>query len=176
LSQEEGMLTAKRRAPVLAALVAVVFLALALVGCGGRGRVERRLLVVGIDGAEWSVVTPLLERGKLPNLSRLIESGAACGLRSLEPKQKSPVIWTTIATGKYPDKHGISDYIDASGGRILTSNVRTARTFWDILGEDGRKVTVIGWLRGDRLLPIPAEAGPTASREADVPRRTAGRG
>ncbi len=126
---------------IIASLVASVF-----TGCGGRARIERRLLVVGIDGAEWSVLTPLLDQGKLPNLARLINSGVACGLRSLEPKRKSPVIWTTIATGKYPEKHGISDYLDASGGRILTSNVRTARTFWDILGEDGRRVTVIGWL------------------------------
>lgn len=103
-------------------------------------------MVVGIDGAEWAVLTPLLERGKLPNLAGLIDSGAACGLRSLEPKQKSPVIWTTIATGKYPEKHGISDYVDPAAGRLLTSNVRTARTFWDVLGEDGRRVTVVGWL------------------------------
>lgn len=136
----------KRRTPIVAAVAAAAFLASGLVGCGDRGRIDRRLLVVGIDGAEWGVMTPLLDQGKLPNLSRLIDSGVACGLRSLEPKQKSPVIWTTIATGKYPDKHGISDYVDASGGRMLTSNVRTARTFWDILGEDGRRVTVIGWL------------------------------
>jgi len=103
-------------------------------------------MVVGIDGAEWAVLNPLLERGRLPNLAGLIESGAASGLRSLEPKQKSPVIWTTIATGKYPEKHGISDYADPSEGRLFTSNVRTARTFWDILGEEGRRVTVVGWL------------------------------
>jgi len=127
-------------------LIAAALLASAFAGCGGRGRVERRLLLVGIDGAEWSVLAPLLEQGKLPNLAGLIESGVACGLRSLEPKQKSPVIWTTIATGKYPEKHGISDFLDPAGGKILTSNVRTARTFWDILGEDGREVTVIGWL------------------------------
>jgi predicted AlkP superfamily phosphohydrolase/phosphomutase len=131
---------------VIITLIAAALLACAVAGCGGRGRVDRRLLVVGIDGAEWSVLAPLLEQGKLPNLARLIESGVACGLRSLEPKQKSPVIWTTIATGKYPDKHGISDFLDASGEKIMTSNIRRARTFWDILGEDGREVTVIGWL------------------------------
>jgi predicted AlkP superfamily phosphohydrolase/phosphomutase len=128
------------------ALIGAALLAAGFAGCGAGSRVERRLLVVGIDGAEWSVLNRLLDQGKLPNLARLIDSGVACGLRSLEPKQKSPVIWTTIATGKYPEKHGITDYLDASGGKIMTSNVRTARTCWDILGEDGRKVTVVGWL------------------------------
>jgi predicted AlkP superfamily phosphohydrolase/phosphomutase len=134
------------RKRVVVAVIGPALLALALSGCAGRARVERRLLLVGIDGAEWSVLNGLLEQGKLPNFARLIDSGVACGLRSLEPKQKSPVIWTTIATGKYPDKHGITDYLDATGGKIMTSNVRTARTFWDILGEDGHKVTVVGWL------------------------------
>ena len=82
----------------------------------------------------------------MPNLARLVESGVSCELRSLEPKQKSPTIWATIATGKLPEKHGITDYIHEGTGRLMTSNVRTARTFWDILGEKGWTVTVIGWL------------------------------
>ena len=127
------------------ALAVVVLLSL-LAACAREGRVERRLLVVGIDGAEWDVVEPLVERGRMPNLARLMEEGVYCGLRSLEPKQKSPTIWTTIATGKLPEKHGITDYIHEGTGRLMTSNVRTARTFWDILGEKGWTVTVIGWL------------------------------
>jgi predicted AlkP superfamily phosphohydrolase/phosphomutase len=91
-------------------------------------------------------VTPLLEEGKLPNLAALIESGVSCDLHSLEPKQKSPTIWATIATGKLPDKHGITDYVDPTTKNLMTSNTRTARTFWDILGEHDMTVTVIGWL------------------------------
>ncbi len=137
----------------LVAAVTTTILVAALAGCGGGDPADRRLLMVGIDAAEWAVIRPLLEEGRMPNLQRLIDSGVSCGLRSLEPKQKSPVIWTTIATGKNPEKHGISDYIDPTSKKILTSNVRTARTFWDILGEEGKTVTVIGW-----LVSWPAEA------------------
>ncbi|MCK4511718.1 alkaline phosphatase family protein [bacterium] len=128
-------------------LVVVALLLCLVAGCGNRGDVvERRFLLVGLDGLEWSAVEPLLEEGRLPNLQALMNRGVWCRLRSLEPKRKSPVIWTTMATGKLPEKHGISDYVDPTTKKLLTSNVRTARTFWDILGERGLTVTVIGWL------------------------------
>lgn len=130
----------------LIALVALAAILLAS-GCGsGDGTVDRRFLLIGLDGAEWSIVDPLIEQGRLPNIAALMESGVSCRLRSLEPKQKSPTIWTTIGTGKLPEKHGITDYIDPTSKQLLTSNVRTARMFWDILGEHGFTVTVIGWL------------------------------
>jgi predicted AlkP superfamily phosphohydrolase/phosphomutase len=129
-----------------AGALAVVAVFLPIGGCGGGGRVERRLLLVGIDGAEWSVIEPLIEEGRLPTLARLIESGVSCGLRSLEPNEKSPTIWTTIATGKLPDKHGIGGYLDPGSGKLATSNIRKARTVWDIIGEKGWTVTVVGWL------------------------------
>ncbi len=139
----------------LAAATTVALAALLLAaGCGtGDGTVERRFLLVGLDGAEWSLVEPLIEQGRMPNLAALMDSGVSCRLRSLEPKQKSPVIWTTIGTGKLPAKHSISDYVDPTSKQLLTSNVRTARMFWDILGERGFTVTVIGW-----LVSWPAEA------------------
>ena len=102
--------------------------------------------MVGIDSADWDVIDPLMAEGKMPNLGALMETGVSCDLRSLEPKQKSPTIWTTIATGKLPEKHGFTDFVDPLSKNLMTSNVRTARTFWDILGENGMTVTVVGWL------------------------------
>ncbi len=123
-------------------------------GCGGGGTLpSERILFVGIDSADWDVIDPLLGEGKLPNLKALVESGVSCDLHSLEPKQKSPTIWATIATGKLPEKHGITDYVDPLTKNLMTSNVRTARTFWDIIGERGTSVTVVGW-----LVTWPAEA------------------
>jgi predicted AlkP superfamily phosphohydrolase/phosphomutase len=134
----------RARVLVGAALAAVALLVVA--GCAREGLVKRRLLVVGIDAADWGIIEPLMAQGKLPNLSKLVESGVSCGLRSLEPKQKSPTIWTTIATGKAPEEHGIGDYVDPASKNLMTSNMRRVRTFWDILGEKGISVGVIGWL------------------------------
>jgi hypothetical protein len=132
---------------LFAAVLAAAIIAGVVAGCGQRGpEAGGRILLVGIDSADWDIIGPLVEEGKLPNLTALVESGVSCDLHSLEPKQKSPTIWATIATGKLPEKHGITDFMDPLTKKILTSNVRTARTFWDIIGERGMTVTVIGWL------------------------------
>jgi len=132
-----------------AAFAAAAFAASALLlahGCARETRVERRVLIVGIDSADWSLIEPLMAQGKLPHLSKLVESGVSSRLRSLEPRQKSPTIWTSIATGKLPQKHGIGGYVDPTTKNLMTSNQRKVRTVWDILGESKRTVGVIGWL------------------------------
>ena len=133
----------RRHVRLLAAVLAAALIAGVVAGCGQREpEAGGRILMVGIDSADWDIIGPLVEEGKLPNLTALVESGVSCDLHSLEPKQKSPTIWATIA----PEKHGISVIVAATTEKILTSNVRTARTFWDIIGERGTTVTIIGWL------------------------------
>jgi predicted AlkP superfamily phosphohydrolase/phosphomutase len=111
--------------------------------------VSRKVVILGIDGLEWDVMGPLLESGELPNFARLVHEGSWGELRSLKFLE-SPMIWTSIATGKLPDKHGITGFTTKAGaarqGAILTSDYRTARTLWDILGEKGWSVGVVGWL------------------------------
>ena len=107
-----------------------------------------KLLIVGLDGADWDVLDPLLAAGRLPNLAGLIERGARAKLLTLSP-MLSPVIWTTIATGVEPSRHGILDFlIDDPGGsgRVpVTSAQRRVPTIWDLLGERGITSGVVGW-------------------------------
>jgi predicted AlkP superfamily phosphohydrolase/phosphomutase len=113
------------------------------------GPIDRRVVILGIDGLEWDVMGPLLESGRLPNFARLINEGAWGELRSLKFLE-SPMIWTSIATGKLPGKHGVTGFTTKQGaareGAILTADYRTARTLWDILGERDWSVGVVGWL------------------------------
>ncbi len=67
------------------------------------------LLVFGIDGADWAYVDPLIARGLMPNLARLRADGAWGPLQSMTPTD-SPVIWTTIATGQPPRRHGVRGF------------------------------------------------------------------
>lgn len=69
---------------------------------------ERRptLIVVGLDGASLDAVLPLARRGRLPFLSRLLEEGVYARPESLSPVRRS-VLWTSLATGKLPFRHGI---------------------------------------------------------------------
>ena len=88
---------------------------------------SRRVLLVGWDAADWRVIQPLLEAGQMPNLRRLIESGAKSQISTLHPPL-SPMLWTSIATGKRPFKHGIHGFSEPSGdGRGVQPVTNLAR-------------------------------------------------
>ncbi len=136
--------------------IATIVLAALWVGLGCQGtkvapEPPGPILVLGIDGAEWNVMEPMLERGELPHFAELIERGASGRLRSLDPRQGSPVIWTTIATGRPPQAHGVGDFL-ADGGLVpefhnspFSSNMWRSNAFWDILGNAGLTVGVVAW-------------------------------
>lgn len=110
-------------------------------------RRDRNLLVVGLDGADWDVADPLIARGEMPNLARLVREGVRARLRSIAP-MLSPVIWTSVATGKGPAKHGIVDFLAVapSGRRApVTSTLRKTEALWNLLGDSGVGVAVTGW-------------------------------
>jgi predicted AlkP superfamily phosphohydrolase/phosphomutase len=72
--------------------------------------VVRKVIVVGLDGLEPTIVEPMLERGELPNLARLRAAGGYARCRTTIPAQ-TPVAWSTFATGVNPGGHGIFDFI-----------------------------------------------------------------
>jgi len=124
-----------------------VLLLLALSACGG-GQAGGRVMVLGLDGMDPRVVDLLMSEGKLPHFAKLRQEGAYGRLLSNKPLL-SPVIWTTLATGKTPDRHGIGHFtaIDQSTGEKLpvTSGMRRVKALWNILSDQGRKVAVVGW-------------------------------
>jgi len=145
--------TRRKVVPVAARVAALLFAVLAVValvaagGCGSRTDARPKVVIIGIDGLDWNVADPLLEEGRLPNLARIIERGVRADFQSLEYGIKSPIIWTTIATGKGPQKHGIADYLeDTEDAPLFNSNGWRARAVWDILGEKGYAVGVINWM------------------------------
>ncbi len=108
----------------------------------------RKLLVVGWDAADWKVIRPLLNAGELPNLRRLIDNGATAPIATLQPTF-SPMLWTSIATGKRPFQHGIHGFTeprpDGSGIQRVSNLSRTAKAFWNILSQNDLRSIVVGW-------------------------------
>ena len=70
----------------------------------------RRVLVIGLDGLEPSLVEPMLAAGELPHLARLRERGGYSRLATTFPAQ-TPVAWSSFATGTNPGGHGIFDFL-----------------------------------------------------------------
>jgi len=118
---------------------------LLLAGCSQKPGPE--VWVIGLDGADWDQLNPMIARGELPHLAALRQGGASGTLRSEKPLI-SPVIWTTIATGKAPDKHGVTWFMtdNADGTKTpVSSNQRQVRSFWNIASEAGLSSGVVGW-------------------------------
>ncbi|MCG3156571.1 MAG: hypothetical protein DKINENOH_03195 [bacterium] len=97
-----------------------------------------RILFFGMDGATWRMLKPMLAQGRLPNLQRLCEAGSSSVLHSLEP-MVSPAIWTSIASGKTPDKHGVWDFV------VSSKSVRCKR-IWDMATESGLRTGLCGYM------------------------------
>lgn len=108
----------------------------------------RRVLLVGWDGADWKIASPLIDAGDLPQLANLVAHGASGPLASLPP-YLSPMLWNSIASGKYADQHGILGFTttDPATGKLaaITSTQRKCKALWNILGEHGRTAHVLGW-------------------------------
>ena len=130
----------------LPALASGLALALGLMACAedsGRGRV----LLIGIDAATLRVIRPMLQEGRLPNLAEIARDGISGPLRSHMPLL-SPRIWTSIATGKMPHRHGIKGFARKSRGKgkqLFLSSDRRGPALWNIASEAGFSVAVINW-------------------------------
>jgi hypothetical protein len=141
-----------RRAAVRLRPLAWALLALVAAGpgCGsgsdspdpGGPRAASRVLVIGCDGLEWSVLRPLLQAGKCPSLATLMQRGSFGRLATLS-RTLSPVVWTTVATGRMPKDHGILDFLD--GDKVYTSSQRRVRALWNIADQHGLSTDMFGW-------------------------------
>ena len=108
---------------------------------------SRSVLFVGLDGADWQFLEPLMAAGRMPNLARLVSAGSG-GVLVTEQPPLSPLLWTTMMTGRGPLEHRILDFVrfHAETGRRepITSDERQVPAVWNIASEAGREVAVIG--------------------------------
>ena len=104
------------------------------------------IILVGVDGLEWRVISEMIDEGDLPVFTRLMKEGTFGKLKTMRPTW-SPVIWTTVATGKIPRKHGIRGFIKERGGkkRLFSNRDRKTKALWNIFSDQGRTVHSVGW-------------------------------
>jgi len=137
------------------------------------GNDRAKVLVLAIDALSMQKLDQLIAQGRLPNFARLKAESAWGYLQTMEPVY-SPRIWTTVATGKAPETHGIEDFaltyypflkinerlnIPSQVAFLKTlmkpfaeqvrmpeiSTRRKVKALWNIVGDAGMKVGVMGW-------------------------------
>lgn len=121
-------------------------------------KTSRKLLLIGWDAADWQMIQPLMQAGKMPALKRFLDDGAVWGnLATIEP-MLSPMLWTSIATGKRADKHGICGFVEPSADgtnmQPVGSHTRTCKALWNILNQEGYRCNVINWYATQPVEPI----------------------
>lgn len=106
-----------------------------------------QFLLIGLDGAEPSLVERWMGERRLPNLSRLSEQGAYLQVQSTQPPATFPA-WTTCITGVNPGRHGIFDFTEMIPGayaiRFVNSTYRKAPALWNVLSNVGKRVGILG--------------------------------
>ena len=116
-----------------------------------------KVLLIGWDAADWKVIRPLMAAGKMPNVQRLVSQGASGPIATLHPPL-SPMLWTSIATGKRPFKHGIHGFSepspDGTGVRPITNLSRTSKALWNIFSQNGLRSIVVGWWPSHPAEPV----------------------
>lgn len=106
-----------------------------------------RVVLIGLDAADWLVIEPLVRAGELPTFARLMKVGPTGRLHATPPLI-SPMLWTTIATGQSPENHGVLDFmVDLPGGRQapVGSSNRLVPAMWNLFSDAGRRVAIVGW-------------------------------
>jgi len=107
-------------------------------GRGPSNPVIENAYILGLDGASWNILVPLLKAGALPNIAGILEN-SALGHLDTYGEQFTPPVWTSIATGKVREKHGINDFQDSMYHW-------RAKPIWEIIGDRGDKVGVVNWM------------------------------
>jgi predicted AlkP superfamily phosphohydrolase/phosphomutase len=107
---------------------------------------NRKVFVIGLDGATLDLILPWAEEGRLPNLAQLMTDGAYGKLRSTIPPMTAQA-WTSFMTGKNLGKHGLVDFLMRRRGsyefQIVNAMSRDGDTIWGILSRTGKRVGVV---------------------------------
>jgi len=157
-------------------IVATAFgFAIAAAACGSgepapvRRSMDRKLVILGVDGMDPNVLGRLMAEGQTPNLARLAAQGSFVELATTMPPQ-SPVAWSTFMTGAGEDVHGIFDFLHRDPRRLAPYSsmarayagaqfevgslslpisgdrlelLRGGRPFWAILAEHGIPAAIV---------------------------------
>ncbi|NJN19074.1 MAG: hypothetical protein HC822_23880 [Oscillochloris sp.] len=121
---------------------------------------RRRTFLIGLDGATFAVLDPLMQAGVMPALAELAADGYTAVLRSIVPALTPPA-WVSMATGRSPGAHGVFNFLGPVGPddphlRLTTSADIGIPAIWDLAGAAGLRTTLLNY---PMTFPAPPIAG-----------------
>ena len=105
--------------------------------------------MLGLDGATFTVLDPLIERGVMPFLGSLAAGGVRATLASITPPLTPPA-WTSLMTGKRPGEHGVYDFFqkdapDSEYFHFASSQDVGSATIWSVASAHGKRVVSLNF-------------------------------
>jgi len=122
-----------KRWAIKTAWLAAVGIGLGCASCHWQSK--DRVLLLGIDGATWKIIDPMMAAGQLPHIKKLYDEGLH-GILESRPPILSPVVWTTIFTGFNYQTHGVKDW------KTSQSTNRRVSAIWNITQQQHKKTNV----------------------------------
>jgi predicted AlkP superfamily phosphohydrolase/phosphomutase len=106
-----------------------------------------RTVLIGLDGATFSTLDPLMQAAVMPFLESFVTSGVRAPLRSVIPALTPPA-WTSLVTGRSPGQHGIFDFFRKESPHshrlsLLNSRDVGSETLWSLVNRQGLRATVL---------------------------------
>ncbi|RJP81443.1 MAG: hypothetical protein C4524_01780 [Candidatus Zixiibacteriota bacterium] len=140
-----------------------------------------KVVLVGIDGLWWKILDPMIEEGRLPTFQKLVEQGSFGPLETIFPTF-SATIWSSISTGKGPEKHGVTSFLvwkfpwtgytlpcfitpkitaelnwfreDLITVAPMTNQFLETTPIWEILSDHGVSVGAVNWWLSYPATPV----------------------
>jgi predicted AlkP superfamily phosphohydrolase/phosphomutase len=141
-------MSSTRKGRILRTCLVSMVLLFGLTGCGDQEIAvdpeAGKLLVIGIDSADWRLLKPMLDEGRLPHLRKFMEESSHGRMKTFFPLEKSPLLWASILTGVRPEIHGIDNFVKGSGQKPVTGSAWYAPALWDMIGAAGKSTAVTG--------------------------------
>lgn len=138
-----------------------------------------RVAIFALDGADWELISELSADGRIPNIRALALGGTTGTLQTIQPTV-SPLVWTSVATGLPPDRHGVLDFMDPATKKPVDSGTRRSPALWDIAEAFGRRAVVVNWwsawpprLDGAVTFDVPGTLTPEAIDPPELAARVA---
>ena len=120
---------------------------------------KNQTVLIGLDGATFDVLDPLMQEGVMPFLAKFMARGVRATLTSIIPPLTPPA-WTSLATGRRPGHHGIFDFFlrepDGPHIRFASSKDVHTETIWSMASRHGHRVTALNF---PVMFPPPEIAG-----------------
>jgi predicted AlkP superfamily phosphohydrolase/phosphomutase len=101
---------------------------------GNSSQAKPRVIVLGVNGAEWDIIRPLLVRGEMPNLARVMKRGISGKLRTVSAPN-CPKVYSVFETSTPPEENGITGFI--VHGTTANTNMLRTEPLWSLLSRSG---------------------------------------